>query len=234
MNESFHFIDSFDEWASLDLIIHQGAISSTTETDVEKLFNFNVLFSIKLFEKAIKYGVPVKYASSASIYGNAYPAANPLNFYALSKLQVDYWVEDNLERFTHVQGFRYFNVYGENEHHKGGQASPVFKFRNEALARSAINVFRGSEDFFRDFVWVNNLVEVVLTNNLGSGIYDLGSSKSVSFYEIAILLSEKYNAQIVEVEFPAKLKNKYQFNTLAKDCWGSYPFLSVAEYISKL
>jgi ADP-L-glycero-D-manno-heptose 6-epimerase len=104
------FLEDFTEWNSLDLIIHQGAISRTTEKDIAKLYNFNVFYSIKLLEKAIQFGVPVKYASSASVYGNYHPSVNPLSLYAVSKLQVDYWVLENMNRFSFFKGFRYLNV----------------------------------------------------------------------------------------------------------------------------
>ena len=116
---AFDFLNQYDKWDEVEMIIHQGAISSTTETDVNKIHKYNVEFSIALFEKAIEYSIPVKYASSASVYGKIHSdfgylkkTINPLNFYALSKATVDYWVMDNMDRFEQVQGFRYFNVYG--------------------------------------------------------------------------------------------------------------------------
>ena len=100
------------------------------------MWHFNVGFSCALLNKAIVYEFPIKYASSASVYGNqsVYQKSktyNPLNQYAISKLQIDYTVMDNIDQFTLVQGFRYFNVYGDGEEHKGNQASPVSKFTKE-------------------------------------------------------------------------------------------------------
>jgi ADP-L-glycero-D-manno-heptose 6-epimerase len=228
------FLEGFTEWNTLDLIIHQGAISSTTEKDVVKLNNFNVLYSIKLMEKAIKFGVPVKYASSASVYGNHHPSVNPLSLYAISKLQVDYWVLENLARFSLVQGFRYFNVYGENEDKKGDQASPLFKFNKQAKEYGSIKIFKGSEEFVRDFIWVEDVVDVVLNNTFGSGIYDLGTGISVSFMDIAIEIGRKHNAKIIEVDFPSELKNQYQFDTRCVNTWNPHEFLTVSQYISRL
>ena len=86
---AFQFLEEYEKWDTVDLIIHQGAISSTTETDLNKIHKYNVEFSIELFKKAIEYQIPVKYASSASVYGQMEQIINPLNYYALSKVAVD-------------------------------------------------------------------------------------------------------------------------------------------------
>ena len=125
------FLRDYEDWDKVELIIHQGAISSTVETDLNKIHKYNVDFSIQLFEKAIEHQIPVKYASSASVYGNTSDTINPLNYYAISKVIMDYWVRDHMDEFKLVQGFRYFNVYGEGEAHKNVQASPVHKFSNQ-------------------------------------------------------------------------------------------------------
>ena len=115
MENCFDFFDNFKSWDKIDMIIHQGALSSTTNKNLEMVYKYNTEYSIKLFEKAIEYGIPVKYASSASVYGNQQGIINPLNYYALSKATIDYWVLDNIDRFRYIQGFRYFNVYGSGE-----------------------------------------------------------------------------------------------------------------------
>ena len=232
--ECQEFLKDFSEWNSLDLIIHQGAISSTTEKNLAKLYEYNVLFSIDLMEKAIEFGIPIKYASSASVYGNLYPSVNPLSFYAISKLQLDYWVLDNLSRFSLVQGFRYFNVYGENEELKGDQASPVFRFKKQATENGIIKIFRGSNNFIRDFIWVGDVVDVVLNNDLGSGIHDLGSGLSVSFQHIADVISKKFSAEVLEIDFPSALENQYQFETHCINTLNQHRFLTVDDYIAGL
>lgn len=67
IEDSFDLIHKFHNWESVDLIVHQGAISSTVETDWNKINKYNIEFSIELFKKAIQYQIPVKYASSASV-----------------------------------------------------------------------------------------------------------------------------------------------------------------------
>ena len=224
-------VDGFKDWHKVDLVIHQGAISSTVEKDIDKIHYYNVHLTLKLFEKCIKYGIPVKYASSASVYGNLQGVFNPLNYYAISKLQIDYWVQDNIEEFSLIQGFRYFNVYGNGEGDKGDQASPVSKFTKQVKETGKLKLFEGSDKFHRDFVCVDDIVHLVLNNRKRSGIYDLGTSNPVSFQHVAECVAKKYNGEIEYVPFPDHLKGKYQDYTRARGEWGDYIFTTVERYL---
>jgi len=224
------FCKNFTEWDKVKLIIHQGAISSTTCTDIELLINTNVAFTEWLFKQAIKYKIPVKYASSASVYGNTSDIINPLNYYAITKVITDYWVQDNMDRFELVQGFRYFNVYGEGEDHKKDQASPVHKFTKQIKDTGALKLFEGSDKFLRDFVCVDDVVDIVLNNDKPSGIYDLGTSNPTSFQEVGELVAKKYNGTIEYIPFPEHLEGKYQTYTCAKKEW-DYKFTTIKEYL---
>ena len=235
---AFDFLSQYDKWDEVEMIIHQGAISSTTETDVNKIHKYNVEFSIGLFEKAIEHSIPVKYASSASVYGKIHSdfgylkkTINPLNFYALSKTTVDYWVLDHMDEFEHIQGFRYFNVYGEGEEQKGDQASPISKFTLQAKQNKVIKIFEESEYAFRDFVWVEDVVDVVLDNTAGSGIYDVGTGNPISFLEIAELIAKKEGAEIEVIPFPKHLEGKYQEYTCADTSWYSHNYSEVSHYL---
>ena len=230
-NNAFHFLKTFNDWDQVDLIIHQGAISSTIEKDIRKIYRHNIDFTLYLLEKAIQYQIPIKYASSASVYGNTPNEINPLNQYAISKLQIDYYVLDNLDKFSLVQGFRYFNVYGDGEDNKGDQASPISKFAKQIKETGKLKLFEGSDKLFRDFICVNDIVDIVLNNNKTSGIYDLGTSNPVSFQNVAECVSNKYNGQIEYIPFPDHLKGKYQDYTCAKKEWDDYKFITVEEYL---
>ena len=230
-DDACRFISGFGEWKNVSLILHQGAISSTTEKNIKTLHHHNVTFSLFLFEKAIEYQIPIKYASSASVYGNTKGNINPLNYYAITKLQMDYFVQDNIDKFSHIQGFRYFNVYGEGEEDKGDQASPVSKFQKQIQETGKLKLFEGSDKFLRDFVCVNDVVDVVLNNTNPSGIYDLGTSKPVSFQHVAECVIKKYSGKIEYIPFPDHLKGKYQNYTRAKKEWGDYKFTTVKKYL---
>lgn len=225
------FFRDFKDWNSVDLVLHQGAISSTVEKNINKIHFFNVDYTLLLFEFAIKYQIPVRYASSASVYGNLQGVFNPLNYYAISKLQVDYWVTDNIDRFSSIQGFRYFNVYGDGEEDKEDQASPVSKFTKQIKETGKLKLFEGSHEFFRDFICVNDIVSIVLGNKKPSGIYDLGTSNPCSFQHVAECVSNKYNGEIEYVPFPEHLKGKYQDYTCAKKEWDDYQFMTIEDYL---
>lgn len=231
VHNCWEFFKTFDQWQSVDLILHQGAISSTVETDILKIHHYNVEYTLKLFSYAMQYGIPIKYASSASVYGNTQGEINPLNYYAISKLQIDYFVQDNIDKFSLIQGFRYFNVYGNYEDAKGDQASPVSKFTKQIKETGKLKLFEGSDKFLRDFICVEDLVNIVLDNKNSSGIYDLGTSNPVSFQHVAESVCKKYNGDIEYVSFPEHLKGKYQDYTCAKREWGDYKFITVEEYL---
>lgn len=230
-NDSWHWRTFFTDWNKVELIIHQGALSSTTETNLKAIFTHNIEFTEWLFTKASEYNIPVKYASSASVYGNEQGIISPLNYYALSKVTIDYWVQDNIDKFPLIQGFRYFNVYGSGEEHKGDQASPVSKFTKQIKETGKLKLFEGSDKFLRDFICVDDIVDLVLNNKKKSGIYDLGTSNPVSFQHVADCCIQKYGGEIEYIPFPHHLKGKYQTYTCAKPTWGDYKFKTVKEYL---
>ena len=231
-NNSWHFRQTLFnyQWKDVELIIHQGAISSTTCTNLQAIHYFNVEFTEWLCQEAIKHQIPMKYASSASVYGNTSDTINPLNYYAISKVISDYWVQDHMDEFKLIQGFRYFNVYGEGEEDKGDQASPVSKFTKQIKEEGKLKLFEGSDKFLRDFICVDDIAEIVLNNDKPSGIYDLGTSNPTSFQEVGELVAEKYNGIIKYIPFPEHLEGKYQTYTCAKKEW-DHEFITVKEYL---
>jgi ADP-L-glycero-D-manno-heptose 6-epimerase len=234
IDNCFDFINNFKDWNKVKLIIHQGAISSTIEKYINKLHKFNVDFTLKLFEKAIKYQIDVKYASSASVYGNTTDYTfNPLNYYAISKLQIDLWVSDNIDKFSNIQGFRYYNVYGYGEEEKYDQASPVSKFKKQIIKTGNLELFEGSDNFYRDFINVDDVVSIVLNNKNTSGIYDLGTSKPISFKQVAEEVANKFNGNIIEISFPSHLKGKYQSYTCAKNEWKDFNFKTTKQFLNE-
>ena len=130
-----------------------------------------------------------------------------------------------------MQGFRYFNVYGKGEDHKGNQASPVQKFTEQIKEDGKLKLFEGSHKFQRDFICVDDIVNIVLDNDKPSGIYDLGTSNPTSFQEVAELIATKYNGEIEYIPFPDHLKGKYQAYTCAEEEWGDYEFKTVRNYV---
>lgn len=194
---------------------HFGAVSSTVEWNGELVLQRNYNYTVELISNCVVAGVPISYSSSASVYGNG---SGPLNLYAYSKWLVDKWVEKMvLPRQARVQGWRYFNVWGEGEWHKGGQASPYWQFSQQALDTGEIRVFQGSENYKRDFVHVDRICHIqwMLSTVAESGIWDLGTGQQTSFLEVAQDVAAKHGAKIVEIPFPEHLRECYQWSTLA-------------------
>jgi len=207
-----------------DWVIHIGAISSTTETDVEKVLTQNLDFTMRLLQTCDRFGVNFQYASSASVYGKQKEFKeegpfSPQSPYAWSKYLFDrFLTQASITEFKGlVQGFRYFNVYGNHEEHKKDQQSPISKFTNQAITTGKIKVFENSKNYLRDFVCVDDICkihELMLHQDI-SGIWNIGTGSAVSFEDIAQLIAKKYNAQIEYIPMPDNLKGQYQEYTCA-------------------
>ena len=211
-----------------EVILHQGACSSTTEKDVNYLINNNYEYSKNLLHYCLSNGVNFIYASSASVYGNGDNGFKedpeceyPLNGYAFSKFIFDNYVRQvySPEKYnSQVTGLRYFNVYGYQENHKGSMASVPFHFFNQAKETGEIKVFEGSENFLRDFVFVEDVAEVVnfFIESKKSGIYNCGTGQERSFMDMAEIFVKLHgNCTIKTIPFPDHLKGKYQAFTKA-------------------
>jgi ADP-L-glycero-D-manno-heptose 6-epimerase len=227
----------------LRAVIHMGAISATTETDVDRLVAHNVRASLSLLDWCTQAGVPLIYASSAATYGDgaagfddlctpeALAALRPLNAYGWSKHLVD----RRIVRLAREQkplppqwvGLKFFNVYGPNEYHKGAMQSVVAK--NHAVIRSGrpIQLFRSLRPEFadgeqlRDFLYVRDCVDVVLwllEHAEVSGIFNVGTGRARTWLDLATALFRAADLP-VSIEFvamPADLAAKYQYFTEAR------------------
>ena len=205
----------------LDWVIHLGAISSTTETNVRKILDQNVVFTIQLIEQCIEHNVNVQFASSASIYGDTLHfkedgPVNPLNHYARSKYLIEEYIKTRNAPIT-IQAFRYFNVYGPNEEHKGSQASPYTQFTRQAIQTGKIKVFKESDGCIRDFINVSEIIDLhkKFFSIKESGVWNFGTGETKSFLDVAKEVAEVYDAEIEEIPFPEYLKEHYQYYTCA-------------------
>lgn len=243
-------VESGDLSGDIDALIHQGACSDTMETDGRYMMENNYRYSLSLFDWALDEAVPFLYASSASVYGNGTTFSeerqfeSPLNVYGYSKFLFDQAVRarvgNDFEQATsQIAGFRYFNVYGARESHKGRMASVAYHFFNQYRATGKVRVFEGSDGYAdgeqqRDFVSVEDVVRVnlhFLDNPQTSGIFNLGTGRSQTFNDVAVAtvnacraldgkpaqsLDEMRAAGSIEyIPFPEALKGKYQSFTQA-------------------
>ena len=225
-----------------DAVIHLGANSSTTETDLQKILDQNFEFSAMLYEMCEMLEIKFQYASSASVYGTSRSFkesdfCKPLSPYAFSKYMFDCWL---MNQNYPYQGFRYFNVYGLGEDKKGDQASPVFKFIKQALSSGEIKIFENSEKYKRDFICVEDVCEVHyrMLNNPASGIFNVGTGNPISFRDVADIVKANAHCQITEMPMPKELKGQYQKftksdNSKILEIIGEYDWKSVNQYVEE-
>jgi ADP-L-glycero-D-manno-heptose 6-epimerase len=219
----YDYQNDFPNIQGYDWVIHAGAISSTTERDIELILRQNLDFSCRLLEACYRYGVNLQYSSSASIYGlgrdfkeTALP--DPRTPYAWSKYLFERHVAQNPGPAI-VQGFRYFNVYGEpdQEAHKGGQASPFTQFRIQAQTLGRITLFNNSDQYHRDFVPIEQVVGIHkrFLDIPESGLWNIGTGQTRSFEDVAREVSADTLCAMYYRPMPKELEYSYQTYTCA-------------------
>ncbi|NRN29539.1 ADP-glyceromanno-heptose 6-epimerase [Photorhabdus heterorhabditis] len=236
-----------DDLGDINAIFHEGACSSTTEWDGKYMMDNNYQYSKELLHYCLDRKIPFLYASSAATYGGRSDNfieerqyEKPLNVYGYSKFLFDQHVRELLPHAdSQICGFRYFNVYGPREGHKGSMASVAFHLNNQINQEQNPKLFAGSENFQRDFIYVGDAAAVNLWfwKNSVSGIYNCGTGRAESFQAVADAVVEfhKDKSPTVEhIDFPEHLKGRYQSFTqadLSKLRAAGYdkPFKTVAE-----
>ena len=232
LTEKGHEVEGF-EWvehvvpdvSAYDWVIHCGAISDTTERDVDKVWAHNYEFTLRLLQVCENYNTNIQLVSTSAVYGNntSFKETDPVypqTPYAWSKLLIDKFLKENgYENFGMlVQNFRYFNVYGPGEGHKGDQMSLVSKFQKQASQDGVIKLFEGSDKFKRDLVSVHDVAvihEKMMHETDTCGVFNLGTGKAVNVEEVAKLIAKRYDAKIEYIPMPDHLKSQYQEYTCA-------------------
>lgn len=244
-----------DDFGPIEAIFHEGACSATTEWDGKYMMLNNYEYSKELLHFCLERQIPFLYASSAATYGGRdhdfieekqYEGA--LNVYGYSKQQFDNYVrriwldaEERGEKLSQITGFRYFNVYGPREQHKGSMASVAFHLHTQITEGKNPKLFEGSNIFKRDFVYVGDVCKMNLwfLENSVSGIFNCGTGNAESFQAVADAVIKHHGKGEVEiVPFPAHLEGRYQKYTqadLTKVHTAGYnaPFKSVAEGVAE-
>ncbi len=218
---TFEWGDSLPSIEGHDWVVHMGANSSTTERDIEKIMYQNVDFSIWLLRQCVKFGVDIQYSSSASVYGmrkenfKEDQPIDPRNPYAWTKYLIERHVSNLDPKGIRIQGFRYFNVYGSNEDHKEGQASPYHTFTKQYKETGKIKLFENSENYLRDFVPVEQVCKTHIDffDVKESGVWNVGTGTPKSFLDVALSIAP---VEAIEyIPMPDKLRDSYQSYTCA-------------------
>ncbi len=237
-------------YGQVEAVFHEGACSDTMEHDGQYMMRNNYGLSLQLFEAAQAQGTRLLYASSAATYGGSDtfredPAFElPLNVYGYSKLLFDQVMRRELgaqlqQAKTQVVGFRYFNVYGPHEQHKGRMASVAYHQFHQFKTEGRVKLFGEYGGYapgaqMRDFVFVDDVVDVNLwffDHPEQSGIFNLGSGRAQPFNDVACAVVNTLRAQdghvplpletivsmdlIAYIPFPDALRGKYQCYTQA-------------------
>jgi ADP-L-glycero-D-manno-heptose 6-epimerase len=243
-----------ESFGGVKAIFHEGACSTTTEWDGRFMMQNNYEYSKALLHYCLDNKAQYLYASSAAVYGGgsvfkeelAYEA--PLNVYGYSKFQFDQYVRRLAPSFkSQVVGFRYFNVYGPREQHKGSMSSVAFHVNNQILLDGVAKLFEGCDGYGdgeqrRDFVYVGDAVAVnlwFLDNPDKTGIFNLGTGRSQTFKDVATaVITYHSKGQIEFVPFPDHLKGRYQSFTEAnidklREAGYSNPFKTVEQGVQE-
>ena len=238
------------EFGKVDAVLHQGACSDTMEHNGRFMLDNNYRCSKDLLDACQAQGTRLLYASSAATYGGSASFREeaafeqPLNVYGWSKLLFDNVVRRMLAapqsgKSAQVAGFRYFNVYGPREQHKGRMASVAFHHFNQFRDTGKVRLFGEYGGYApgqqsRDFVFVDDVVAVnlwFLQHPQHSGIFNLGTGRAQPFNDVALAtvnaaralkgeaalpLAELVRQGFIEyIAFPDALVGKYQCFTQA-------------------
>lgn len=234
--DKYDFIDRVNAGKTfankIEAVFHEGACSSTTEWDGQFIMKNNYEYTKSLLHYCQKHRAAYLYASSASVYGGGSvfkedrKYEEPLNMYAYSKFLFDQYVRRHQHQFeSQVVGFRYFNVYGPREGHKGSMSSVAFHVNNQVTETGNAKLFEGYDSYGdgeqrRDFIYVGDCVDVNLwfmEHPDKTGIFNLGTGRSQPFNDVAntVLAWHGGKGKIEYIPFPDHLKGCYQSFTQA-------------------
>lgn len=231
----------FMEWIQanhhfIQIIIHIGARTDTTEFNTDIFEKLNVGYSKQVFNMCVEFGLPLIYASSAATYGlgefgynddhSVVDKLKPLNPYGDSKNDFDKWVLQQPKLPYFWAGLKFFNVYGPNEYHKARMASVIFHAYNQIKATGKMKLFRSHNPNYmdggqlRDFIYVKDVIEVIyflMNHRKNSGIYNLGTGKARTFLDLTRntfkAMGVKENIEYIDT--PIDIRDKYQYFTEA-------------------
>jgi len=225
---------------SINLIIHMGAITSTTVTDAKLVIKNNIDLSIFLWEWCSKNKVRLFYASSAATYGNGkngfsdnqsidyLSKLNPLNLYGWSKHIIDRYIINQVYYKKNYPpqwvGLKFFNVYGPNEYHKKNMKSIICKIFEKIQENKQISLFKSHNELYkdgeqlRDFIYVKDITKLINwleKNKKISGIFNVGSGIARTFKDVAYSVINNTNAkrEIKYIETPKNIRKNYQYFT---------------------
>ena len=227
-------------WRDVELVVHMGAVSSTTEPDADKIIHSNFTLSRDLFRWCADHQRRFVYASSAATYGDStdfqdrddlewLAGLRPLNTYGWSKALFDLFAARQAARdYAPPQwvGLKFFNVYGPNEEHKHSMKSVASQIWPKVRDGHSVQLFKSYREGVpdggqtRDFVYVRDVADVIgwlAKNEQVNGIYNLGSGTARTFEDLAraVFTAAGREPEIEYTPMPPAIRDKYQYFTQA-------------------
>ena len=223
---------------SINLIIHLGAVTSTTETDAKLIINNNINLSLFIWSWCVENKKRLIYASSAATYGdgsnnfedqeknNYLSKLIPLNLYGWSKHLFDKFIVNQKKTPPQYVGLKFFNVYGPNEFHKSEMRSIVLKIFQKVSKNQTVELFKSHNPLYkdgeqmRDFIYVKDVVNIIrwfVDKKDINGIFNVGTGKPRSFYDLACSVFKNSNIKnkIKYINTPKNIREQYQYFTMA-------------------
>lgn len=223
--------------SSIQAIFHLGARTDTTEQDEELLDRLNTTYSKQIWTFCADRGIKLLYASSAATYGigdQGYvdnhalvPRLEPLNPYGWSKHLFDLWALNQGHRPPHWFGFKFFNVYGPNEYHKGRMASVIYHAFNQIKDCGYMKLFKSHHPDYedgqqsRDFIYIKDVLDVMYWffegDDIESGLYNLGTGKARTFEDLTVATFNAMDRDVMinYIDTPEDIRDNYQYYTEA-------------------
>lgn len=167
---------------SFDAIIHIAGQSSGEISFENPVYDLqtNCQSTLMLLDYAKKTGCKkFIYASTMSVYGDHDPAECPEetelipnSFYAIGKIASEHYMRIYAKQFgLTCTALRLFNTYGEGQNMKNLKQGMISIYLAMAIKDHKITV-KGSKDRFRDFVYIDDVVDAFIRSIDREGDYE--------------------------------------------------------------
>jgi len=194
-----------------DGVFHQAALASVQESfsKEQEYRDVNVGGTENILKLAKEFNFKVVYASSSSIYGNPEKIPikendkkNPINPYAVTKLDDENLAKKYAKMGVRIIGLRYFNVFGEKQ--SSTYAGVIKKFVKKVRSNEA-PIINGDGQQTRDFVYVGDVVNaniLAMNSNVDHEFFNIGTATTITVLELANLIIKSFNLSLKPIHGP--------------------------------
>ena len=195
-----------------DGVFHQAALASVQESFVkeQEYRDVNVGGTENILKLAKEFNFKVVYASSSSIYGNPEKIPikesnqkNPINPYAITKLDDESLAIKYAQMGVRVIGLRYFNVFGKGQ---SKEYAGVLKLFLEKIRDKLPPKINGDGLQFRDFVYVKDVADaniMSMDSNINHEFFNVGTNTSITILDLAKSIIKSSGLDIEPIFGPA-------------------------------